>query len=143
MPENLNANDDFKYVLQDTSHVYFGKELTYEEMMERDDVPFKFKAIISNYVGKDTSLNQKMVEHLLHMDKDSFTYQIYNQLKMEVKIFYKEEKRTLWKKKKEHWVHKTCTFASFVEKYRENVIAGKIAVEDISISKLALMIVSI
>ena len=28
----MENNDDFKYVIQDTGHVYFGKELTYQEI---------------------------------------------------------------------------------------------------------------
>ncbi len=43
-------NDDFKYVIQDTGCVYFGRELTYTEMMAREDVPFKFKAIINGHI---------------------------------------------------------------------------------------------
>ncbi len=143
MATELNTNDDFKYVMQDTSHVYFGKELTYEEMMEHNDIPFKFKAIISTFVSKDVPLQKKMVDHLLYMDTSSFTYQVYNHIKMEVKIFYKEEKVIFGKKTKEHWVHKTCTLASFVEKYRASVIAGEVVIEDISISKLALMMLSL
>ena len=49
----MENNDDFKYVIQDTGHVYFGKELTYQEILDKEDVPFKFKAIISAYVSKD------------------------------------------------------------------------------------------
>ena len=40
--QNNFDQDDFKYVLQDTNCVYFGRELTYAEMMDREDVPFKF-----------------------------------------------------------------------------------------------------
>ena len=32
--------DDFKYIIQDTNCIYFGKELTYNEMMKRDDLQF-------------------------------------------------------------------------------------------------------
>lgn len=140
---NVQQNDDFKYILQDTSHIYFGKELTYAEMMEREDIPFKFKVIIGNYVAKDVPLEKKMTEHLLEMDTSGFLYHIYSQIRMEVKIFYKEEKKSFGKKKKERWVHKTCKLASFVEDYRQDVKDGRIAIEEIEISKLALMIVSL
>lgn len=143
MNDNMEKNQDFKYIIQDTSHVYFGKELTYEELMEHNDIPFKFKAIISAYVSKDVTLQKKMIQHLLDMDEKSFTYQIYKQLKMEVRVFYKEEKKTLGGKKKEHWVHKTCPFVNFMEQYRDDVREEKITVEDIAVSKLALMLISI
>ena len=70
-------NDDFKYVIQDTGCVYFGRELTYTEMMAREDVPFKFKAIINGHIGKDTDLNQTIAAHVLGIDTASFTYRIF------------------------------------------------------------------
>ena len=45
-------NNDFKYVIQDTNCVYFGKELTYAEIMDKEDVPFKFKAVISAHIAR-------------------------------------------------------------------------------------------
>lgn len=143
MNQDVNQNQDFKYIIQDTSHIYFGKELTYEELMEHNDIPFKFKAIISAYVSKDVPLQKKLVQHLLDMDESSFTYQIYKQLKMEVRIFYKEEKKSLGGKTKEHWVHKAYPFTAFQEEYGEKVRNGSVSVEDIVISKLALMFINI
>ena len=64
---NIQENDDFKYIIQDTNCLYIGKELTYAEMMEREDVPFKLKAIISAYLSKDTDLNTNMTEHILNI----------------------------------------------------------------------------
>lgn len=139
----MENNNDFKYVLLDTGHVYFGKELTYQEIMEREDTPFKYKAIISSYVTKDTSLEQKQIDHILHMNKSGFTYQVFKQLKMEIKIFYKEEKKGIGAGKKEKWIHKSCPLAQFLTEYREAVLQGKVMVEDVSISKLALLVVSI
>lgn len=143
MDQSMNQNQDFKYIIQDTSHIYFGKELTYEELMEHNDIPFKFKAIISAYVSKDVPLQKKLVQHLLDMDETSFTFQIYKQLKMEVRIFYKEEKKIFGGKRKEHWVHKSCSFLELKEKYSENVRNATVLVEDVAISKLALMFISI
>ena len=88
----MKDNNDFKYVIQDTGHIFFGKELTYAEMMDRDDVPFKFQAIIGSYISKDTDLSNRIVDHLIKMTKDEFSYRIYEQLKLQVRFFYKEEK---------------------------------------------------
>lgn len=62
--QNNFDQDDFKYVLQDTNCVYFGRELTYAEMMDREDVPFKYKAVLSVHIARDTDLNIKMAEHI-------------------------------------------------------------------------------
>ncbi len=136
-------NDDFKYVIQDTGNVYFGKELTYTEMMARDDVPFKFKAIINGHITKDTDLEQKMSDHLLELDTQSFTYRIFEQLKLAVRVCYKMQKSGLAGRKREKWVHKTCPIKQFCEEYRDQVKAHQMVIEDISVSKLALMIINI
>lgn len=139
----MKDNNDFKYVIQDTGNIYFGKELTYAEMMDRDDVPFKFQAIIGSYFSKDTELTNKMSEHILQITKEEFSYRIYDQLKLQVHFFYKEEKVGLFGQKKEKWVHKTCKMQEFLQNYKEKVIKGEATIEDISISKLGLMAISI
>ena len=139
----MKDNNDFKYILQDTGHIYFGKELSYEEMMELEEVPFKFKAIIGSYFSKDTALTNKMTEHLFQMKKEEFSYRIYEQLKLQIRFFYREEKVGLFGQKKEKWVHKTCKMQEFLQDYKEMVERGEANIEDISISKLALMTISI
>lgn len=136
-------NDDFKYVIQDTSSVYFGRELTYTEMMGRDDVPFKFKAIINVHIARDTDLNKKMAEHILEIDTDSFSYSIFEQLKLAVRVCYKTEVKSIIGRKKEKWVHKVCPIKKFCAEYRDKVKAQDAMIEDISVSKLALMTINI
>lgn len=139
----MKDNNDFKYILQDTGHIFFGKELTYAEMMDRDDVPFKFQAIIGSYFSKDIELSDRIVDHLMKITKDEFSYRIYDQLKLQVRFFYKEEKMGLFGQKKVSWVHKTCKMQEFLQKYKEMVEKGEAIIEDTSISKLGLMTISI
>lgn len=139
----MQDNNDFKYILQDTGHIYFGKELSYEEMMDMEEVPFKFKAIIGSYFRKEISLSSKMTEHLFQIRQEEFSYQIYEQLKVQVRFFYKEEKMGLLGQKKEKWVHKTCKMKDFLQNYKGIVEKGEATIEDISISKFALMTISI
>jgi len=96
--------DDFKYVLQDTNTIYFGRELTYAEMMDREDVPFKFKAVLSAHIARDTDLDKKMAEHLMTISDSMFSYRIYEQLKLTVRICYKVQKKGFGGKIKEKWI---------------------------------------
>ncbi len=139
----MENNNDFKYVIQDTGHVYFGKELTYQEILDRDDVPFKFKAIISAYVTKDTPLDVKFTDHILTVDTDAFSYRIYEQLKLQVRFFYGEDRKGLGGKLKKKWIHKVCSFGEFQKEYARAVRQQEAQIEDVSISKLALMTISI
>lgn len=134
--------EDFKYILQDVGHVYFGRELTYQEILEREDVPFKFKAILSAYISKESSFDVKFTDHLMSIDQEGFGFQIYKQLKMQIRIFYKEEKKGLFGTSTK-WVHKTCNLEQFCNEYSKKIDYDTVMIEDISISKLALMTISI
>ena len=139
----MRGNDDFKYVIQDINCVYFGRELTYTEMMDRDDVPFKFKAIINSHIAKDADLDARLTEHILKMADTEFSYRIFEQLKMTVRVCYKAQKKGFGGRMKESWVHRACPIRQFCDGYRGMVNAGEAVIEDISISKLALMAMSI
>lgn len=138
----LQSNEDFKYVIQDISCIYFGKELTYAEMMDREDVPFKFKAIINVHISRDVDLDSKMSNHILQIVPEEFSYRIFEQIKMTIRIYYKEQKKGISGKIKERWIHKACPLKLFCGEYRDRVISGEAVIEDISISKLALMTIS-
>ena len=82
-------NNDFKYVIQDTNCVYFGTELTYAEMRDKEDVPFKFKVVISAHIAREIDLNKKMAEHILEISESAFSYRIFEQLRLTVRVYYK------------------------------------------------------
>lgn len=140
---DIQNKDDFKYVLHDTNCVYFGRELTYAEMMDKEDVPFKFKAVISVHLARDIDLSTKMADHILTISDSMFSYRVLEQLKLTVRVCYKEQKKGLNGKIKEKWIHKACSLRQFCEEYRSQAAQGEVMIEDFSVSKLALMVLSI
>ena len=139
----IQNENDFKYVIQDTNCIYLGRELTYAEMMDKDDVPFKFKAVISAHIAKDADINQTMAAHILQISDQEFSYRIFEQLKLTVRVCYKVQKKGFGGKIKDKWIHKTCSLKQFYVDYRGQVSGGDAMIEDFSISKLALMTFSI
>ena len=136
-------NNDFKYVIQDTNCVYFGRELTYAEMMDKEDVPFKFKAVISAHIAREIDLNKKMAEHILQISESAFSYRIFEQLRLTVRVYYKVSAKGFGGKIKEKWVHKACSIGQFCKEYRDKTMQSEVMIEDFSISKLALLALSI
>lgn len=136
-------NNDFKYVIQDTNCVYFGRELTYAEMMEQDDIPFKFKAVISAHIAKDTDLDRKMTDHLMRISDQEFSYRIFEQLKLTVRVCYKVTRRGFGGRTTDRWIHKSCSLKQFCGEYRSQVASADMMIEDLSISKLSLMMLNI
>lgn len=139
----MQQNNDFKYVIQDTNCVYFGRELTYADMMEKDDIPFKFKAVINSHFARDIDLNSKMTDHLLQISEEEFSYRIFDQLKLTVRVCYKVRKKKIGGRMTDKWIHKSCPLRQFCSEYRTQVAGGDMMIEDCSISKLALMMLSI
>ncbi|GFI23384.1 hypothetical protein IMSAGC011_02172 [Lachnospiraceae bacterium] len=140
---DMQNSNDFKYIIQDTNCVYFGRELTYAEMMDREDVPFKLKAIISAHIARETDLNIKMTDHILAISKSAFSYRIFEQLKLTVRVCYKVSRKGFGGKTKEKWVHKSCLIGQFCQEYRDNIMQNEMFIEDLSVSKLALMAIGI
>ena len=77
---------DFKYLIQDFSNYYIGARLSYEEMIDQDDMPGRFRSAIFKYMEDETSLDVRICDHMLSMDKKSKSAMIYSQLKTEITV---------------------------------------------------------
>lgn len=136
-------DNDFKYYMQDFGSHYFGARYSYEELMAHEMVPFKFKSIIEHYIMKDTQLDTTLESQFYYMTDDLFSYRTYMQLKAKVKISLLVEKKTLFGAEKA--VYRTQVLA-LDEFARMNLAQKKkcgVKIQEIIISKLALMAFSV
>ncbi len=83
-------NKDYKHVIQDITNIYVGGKLSYKEMMDMDDIPFKLKAVFAHYMLKEVSEDTTLENHVFYMSKDSMSYMIYKKLKARflLNVFY-------------------------------------------------------
>ena len=136
-------DNDFKYFMQDVGSLYFGARYSYEELMAHEMVPFKFKSIIEHYIMKDTQPDTTLESQFYYMTDDLFSYKTYLQLKAKVKISLLVEKKPLFGAKKS--VYRTQVF-SLDEFVRMNLAQKKkcgVIIQEIILSKLALMSFSV
>lgn len=133
------ANErDFKYVMQDTSHVFMGGRMSYEDMMTWEDTPFKIKAIVNKYfMGKEES---SLAETIFALEQDDFRYQILKQLKIKIKAGTYQMKKRLFGKEEEKYVSKLYTLDEFMELAQAE---KRLVTEEFIFSKLALMAFSL
>ena len=61
---NIVNEDDFKYYMQDIERNYFGARFNYNELLNNELIPFKFKTIISKYLKDDVDLSTTLESHL-------------------------------------------------------------------------------
>ncbi len=129
---------DFKYVMQDTSHVFMGGRMTYEDMMTWEDTPFKIKAIINKYF-MDKGENG-LAETITVLQQDDFRYQILKQLKIKIKAGTYQTKKNFLGKEEEKYVSKVYALDEYMKLLDDE---KKPATEEFIFSKLALMTFSL
>ena len=64
---NIVNEDDFKYYMQDIERNYFGARFSYQELLDNEMVPFKFKTIISKYIKDEVELDTTLESHLFYL----------------------------------------------------------------------------
>jgi len=139
MEISKKSYDDYKYVMQDTGTISFGAKYSYRELIHDEDVNFKFKVIIERYLSKDLDLDTTLESHLYYLTNEGFTYECFNQLKTKVKINVLKEKKSLLGKKKKVYITEVMSLKEFVSKSTQWKQDNGVFIQEIIISKLALM----
>lgn len=134
--------EDYKYVMTDTGSLYLGAKYSYREILENQDVPFKYRSIIERYILPDLQPDTTLESHLYYMQKNAFSYRTYQQLKAKVKVSRLVDKNPflgcIGKKKR---VYQTVVLSleelagmSKEEKERDGIF-----IQELIISKLCMM----
>lgn len=135
--------DDFKYFMQDVSTLYLGAYYSYEELLGNEMVPFKLKSIIEHYIMKDTQAETTLESQFYYMTEDAFSYRTYMQLKTKVKVCMYVEKKPIFGKEKMVYKNTVIPLDEFVKINLAQKKKYSVKVQEISISKLAMMAFSV
>ena len=85
--------EDYKYIMMDTSFLYLGSKYSYQEVLENEEVPFKFRTIVERYLIPEIGGETTLESDLYYMTEKDFTYRTYMQLKAKVKVSRLVEKK--------------------------------------------------
>lgn len=136
---NKTIYEDYKYCIQDASSLYVGSKYTFGEILETEDIPFKFQLIVERYLLPEADLEDTLETHLYYLEEKSFLVKIYGQLRARVKVNVMETKRG-WtgRTKREYatkvWPVERLARFSAAEKEKMGLV-----VQELVVSKLALM----
>lgn len=124
--------------MQDVSRVYVGCKYSFEELLDDDDLLFKFRLIVERYILPEADPEDTLETHLYYLKPDSFTVKIYNRIKARVKVSVIEEKKSLFGKVRKEYVTKQLTVDELVsispaEKEKQGMV-----IQELGVSKLAL-----
>lgn len=131
--------EENKYSMQDTGNLYVGSKYTLEELINEDEIPFKFRLVVERYILPEADLQDTLESHLYYLDAKSFLIKIYGQLKAKVKINIIEEKKSFLKGSKKQYVTKFVTVEELAAMSVAEKEAKGIVVQELKMSKLALM----
>lgn len=139
----MTQYQDYKYMMQDVGNLYLGAKYTYRDLIEVEEIPFKIKMLVEKYIKPTVDAETTLESHFYHMDDKSFLYQIFCQIKVKVKFNYITTKTNIFGKKKECYKVKILKIEEFTkippaEKEKQGIV-----IQEISMSKMALMTFSI
>ncbi len=134
--------EEFKYALQDTGRIYVGCKYSFKELLDNDELNFKFRLIMEKYILPECKVEADALildSHLYYLSADSFLVKIYKQMKSRIKVNVLEEKRGLFGKTKKRYVTKTFTIDDLVALSTEQKQDLGLVIQELSVSKLALL----
>ena len=135
----INHEEDFKYCMQDMERDYFGARYTYQELMQNELVPFKFKTIIERYLVRDIDRDTSLESHFYHMTKENPEYRVYRQLKAHVRVTQIKNRKS----SQTEYTEKVYTLEQLTALSQEKKLEKGIAIREIILSKLALFAFSV
>jgi hypothetical protein len=132
---NIVNEDDFKYYMQDIERYYFGARYNYNELLNNEMVPFKFKSIITKYLKDEVDIDSTTLEsHFYYMNKEGFDYKVYKQLRTRVRTSIYKNKD----KKDKGFKEKLYTIEQLVKISPEEKEEQGMLIREVVVSKLAL-----
>lgn len=136
-------NRDFKYFMQDTGSLYLGAKYSYAEILGDEMVTFKYKSIVEHYILKDTDPETTLESQLYYMMPEQFSYRTYQQLKARVKVSMLVEKKRLLRGSGVRYESKVMKLEEFVKMNLAQKKKCGVVVQELVLSKLAVMTFSV
>ena len=121
--------ENFKYSMQDVSRVYVGSKYTFEELLDDEDLLFKFRMIVERYILPEADLQDTL---------ESFAVKLYRRLKARIKVSVIEEKKSLFGKPKHQYTDRQLTIDELVGMTPQEKESCGMIIQELSVSKLAL-----
>ncbi|MCQ2080269.1 MAG: hypothetical protein MJZ11_01335 [Lachnospiraceae bacterium] len=131
--------EPYKHVMQDTGSLYIGAKSTYLELTKNEDVSFKMKAIIKQYILKEADPENTLESEFYYMTDEGFIYEVYSQLKVKVKTQILVEKKRLFRGTESLYVEKVYSLKDLVNINLAKKKGMGMVITEIIVSKFALM----
>lgn len=136
---NQTIYEDYKYSMQDTGRLYVGCKYTFAELLEAEDVLFKFRMLVQKYILPEADSEDTLESHLYYLEPAGFLVKLYRQMKARIKVNVIEERKSPFGRRKREYVTKLLTIEQLTGMTKEEKEACGLVIQEISVSKLALL----
>ena len=137
-----NAEQDFKYLIQNFSNIFVGGRMTYEELADYDDTPLQLKKAIHRVIKREIPMQTMLCDHLLNLSPDSDSFLLYQQAKITIEVVFFHEVETK-KEKQTKYEAKTYTFDQFLNAQELHGENKDFFIREIVFKKLRLATISV
>lgn len=131
--------EDGKYVMQDVGTLYVGTKYLFEEILENEEIPFKFRLLCERYLLPEADREDTLETHLYYLDSQSFLVKIYKQLRAKVKINLLADKKDRQGRVVREYVTKNLTVEELTKLTPQEKEAQGMVIQELAVSKFALM----
>ena len=133
--------EDYKYIMRDTAFLYVGSRYSYQEVLENEEIPFKFRTIVERYLIPEIGGETTLESDLYYMTEKDFTCRTYMQLKAKVKVSRLVTKKGFLGLGKPKSVYETLMIplTQFVKLSKTEKEKDGIFIQELCINKLSLM----
>ena len=132
--QNKTSYEPGKYIMQDVGTLYVGTKYTFEEILESEEIPFKFRLLCERYLLPEADREDTLETTLYYLDPKSFVVKILKQLKSKVKVNVLVEK-----KDKTEYTTKNLTIEELVAITATDKESQGMVIQELAVSKFALM----
>lgn len=136
---SVSRYEDHKYCIQDTGRIYVGTKYTFAELLDAEEVPFKLRTLVQKYVLPEADREDTLETHLYYLGASGFLVKLYGQMKARIKVNVIEEKKGFTGKRVKKYVTKLLTPEGLTAFSTAEKEACGMVVQELSVSKLALM----
>lgn len=131
--------EDYKYCMADMTNLYIGSKYTMGELLEDENVSFKFRLIVERYIMPESDPLDTLETHLYYLEEKSFVTKIYRQLKARVKVNVIRTRKCLSGQRVKEYTTKILPVEEIAKMSREEKEAVGMVIQELVLSKLALM----
>ena len=136
---NKTIYEDYKYCMSDVSSLYIGSRYTMGELLEDEEVSFKFRLIVERYIMPESDPEDTLETHLYYLSDKSFVVKIYRQLKARVKVNVIQQKKSLSGRTVKEYTTKVLPVEELVKMSVGEKEQVGMVIQELMLSKLALM----